>query len=84
MALACLPIFAACSNGAEIRSAPPVYVGIPAGLMDRCTVQDVPLETVGDLVLSRERYIERFETCAARVDAIREHDRQARQAIGRD
>lgn len=56
----------------------PVYQGIPAGIMERCVVHDVPLVTTGDIVESRRRYKEGFETCAARVDAIRAHDREAR------
>lgn len=77
---ACLPIFASCSNSkSEIASAPPpVYQGIPAGLMERCTVQDVPQETVASIIESRGIYIKAFNKCAAKVDAIREHDAEAR------
>lgn len=81
MASACLLTCAACSNSAEIRSAPAVYVGIPAGLMERCIVRDVALETVGDVVVSRNLYKAGFEQCAAKLDAIREHDAKARAAV---
>jgi len=82
LASACLLICAACSSKSEpIRSAPPVYVGIPAGLMERCAVRDVAINTAGDLVLSRNLYKEGFEKCAARVDAIRKHDAEARAAV---
>jgi len=47
-------------------------------------VHDVPLETVGDLVVSRERYKAGFEKCAAKVDAIREHDAEARATAADD
>lgn len=57
---------------------PPAYEGIPAGLMERCTVKDVKLVTTGDLVASRDAYIEGFEKCAAKIDAIRAHDAEAR------
>ncbi|MBO9724298.1 MAG: hypothetical protein J7530_07985 [Novosphingobium sp.] len=46
--------------------------------MARCTVTDVPLETTADIVTSRGIYKEGFEKCAAKVDAIREHDAAAR------
>ena len=79
---ACLPIFASCSNSkSEIASAPPpVYQGIPAGLMERCTVQDVPQETVASIIESRGIYIKAFNKCAARVDQIRKFDDDARNA----
>lgn len=54
------------------------YQGIDAGLMARCTVKDVPLETTADIVTSRGIYKEGFEKCAAKVDAIPEHDAEAR------
>lgn len=70
---------AACSTKSEIASAPPpFYQGIPAGLMARCTVKDVNLVTTGDIVTSRNLYKDGFEKCAAKVDAIREHDAKAR------
>ncbi len=58
--------------------ATPVYQGIPAGLKTRCTVQDVPLVSTGDIVESRALYKSGFEKCAAKVDAIREYDAKAR------
>lgn len=78
--VACLMTCAACSNSkSEIASAPPpVYRGIPAGLMERCTVQDVPQETVASIIESRGIYIKAFNKCAAKVDAIRAHDAEAR------
>ncbi|WP_420873460.1 Rz1-like lysis system protein LysC [Novosphingobium resinovorum] len=78
--VACLLTCAACSNSkSEIASAPPLaYEGIPAGLMERCTVQDVPQETVASIIESRGIYIKAFNKCAAKVDAIREHDARAR------
>ena len=60
----------------------PTYIGIPAGLMARCVVRDVPLETTADIVTSRGRYKDGFEKCAAKIDAIRAHDAKAR-ALGR-
>jgi len=56
-------------------------VGIPAGLMERCAVRDVAINTAGDLVLSRNLYKEGFEKCSARVDAIRKHDADARAGV---
>jgi hypothetical protein len=73
---------AACSKGSDVRSAPPVYVGIPAGMTEPCVVHDVPLDTVGALVVSRNRYKAGFEKCAAKVEAIREHDTKARTLAG--
>lgn len=55
-----------------------MYEGIPAGLMERCTVQDVPQETVASIIESRGIYIKAFNRCAAKVDAIRAHDAEAR------
>jgi hypothetical protein len=77
---------AACSNSkGEIASAPPpVYQGIDAGLMERCTVQDVPQETVASIIESRGIYIKAFNKCAAKVDAIRKHDAEARAAVQQD
>ncbi|WP_148649255.1 Rz1-like lysis system protein LysC [Novosphingobium barchaimii] len=77
---ACLLTLGACSNSrGEIASAPlPAYQGIPAGLMARCTVQDVPQETIASVIESRGIYIAAFKVCAARVDAIRAHDTEAR------
>lgn len=49
--------------------------------MARCVVTDIALDTVGDLVASRELYKVGFETCAAKVDAIRKHDAEARAAV---
>ena len=83
-AAGCLLILGACSRVGEVHSAQPVYVGIPAGLTEPCVVHDVPLETVGDLVVSRERYKAGFEKCAAKVDAIREHDAEARATAADD
>lgn len=73
---------AACSNSSDkIASAPPpVYQGIPAGLIERCTVQDVPQETVASIIESRGIYIKAFNLCAAKIDAIRAHDAEARSA----
>ena len=48
--------------------------------MARCIVQDVALDTVADLVVSRNRWKEGHERCAARIDAIRKHDREMREA----
>ncbi len=71
-----------CAGCSTSNSPPlPAYQGIPAGMMERCIVRDVPLETTGDIVESRRRYKEGFETCAARVDAIREHDKKAWEAM---
>ncbi|MEE4452849.1 hypothetical protein V2S85_14445 [Novosphingobium resinovorum] len=47
--------------------------------MERCTVQDVPQETVASIIESRGIYIKAFGKCAAKVDAIRAHDAQARE-----
>lgn len=58
-----------------------VYAGIPAALMDRCVVRDVAINTAGDLVLSRNLWKQGQEICAARVDAIRDHDAKARAAV---
>ncbi|TCM36918.1 hypothetical protein [Novosphingobium sp. ST904] len=41
-------------------------------------VKDVPLETTADVFTSRGIYKEGFEKCAAKIDAIREHDAKAR------
>jgi hypothetical protein len=46
--------------------------------MARCTVKDVPLETTGDIFTSRGIYKEGVEKCAAKIDAIRDHDARAR------
>ena len=79
---ASLLICAACSKNSEVASvpAPQAYRGIPAGLMERCAVNDVALETTADLVISRSRYKDGFEKCAAKVDAIRDFDAKARKA----
>jgi hypothetical protein len=84
--VACLMTCAACSNSkSEIASAPlPVYQGIPAGLMERCTVQDVQQETVASIIESRGIYIKAFNKCAAKIDAIRDHDAQARASTHQD
>ncbi|MFT4056450.1 MAG: Rz1-like lysis system protein LysC [Novosphingobium sp.] len=75
----CLLTCAACSSSrSEIASAPLVYQGIPAGLMEPCTVQDVRQETVASIIESRGIYIKAFNRCAAKVDAIRAHDAEAR------
>jgi hypothetical protein len=52
--------------------------------MAPCVVVDIALDTVGDLVASRELYKAGFEACAAKVDAIREHDAEARAAVADD
>lgn len=62
-------------------SAPSIYTGVPAGLMERCVVRDVALDTTGDIVTSRNLYKDGFEKCAAKVDAIRKHDAAARAAV---
>ena len=48
--------------------------------MERCIVQDVALDTVADLVISRNLWKEGHERCAARIDAIRKHDAEMRAA----
>ncbi|NIJ37931.1 hypothetical protein FHR22_002634 [Sphingopyxis panaciterrae] len=58
----------------------PVYAGLPAEMLAPCVVQDVQLVTTGDIVVSRNRYVEAFQKCAAKVDAIRKHDAEARVA----
>lgn len=75
-----LLICAGCSTRSEVVASPParVYRGIPAGLMTRCTVQDVELVATGDIVTSRGIYKAGFEKCAAKIDAIRAHDAKAR------
>ena len=55
-------------------------MGVPASLMERCIVNDVALDTVADLVISRNRWKEGHERCAARIDAIRKHDAEMRAA----
>lgn len=77
---ACLPIFASCSTASDIAAPQASYVGVPASLMERCIVQDIALDTVADLVVSRQRWKEGHERCAAKVDAIRKHDREMREA----
>jgi len=57
---------------------PPVYHGIDAGLLERCVVKDVELVSTGDIFASRGIYKEGFEKCAAKIDAIRAHDAEAR------
>ncbi len=77
-------ICAGCSKNADIEFAGgPAYEGIPAGLLERCKVEDIRLMTVADIIASREIYVEAFRICAARVDAIRDHDREAREHYGR-
>lgn len=49
--------------------------------MDRCVVRDVTLNTTGDLVVSRNLWKQGQEICAARIDAIRKHDAEARAMI---
>lgn len=78
---------AACSRSNEVASAPPppsAYQGIPAGLLERCVVKDVALTSTGDIVTSRGVYKEGFGKCAAKIDAIRDHDAQARAAAQQD
>lgn len=58
----------------------PVYMGLPAAMLAPCVVHDVQLNTTGDIVVSRQRYVEAFDKCAAKVDAIRKHDAEARAA----
>ena len=72
-------ICAGCSKRSDGAFAPPppAYVGIPAGLMARRTVKDVPLTTTADILTRRGIYMEGFEKCAAEVDAIRDHDAKA-------
>ncbi|WP_395391532.1 hypothetical protein WBP07_12820 [Novosphingobium sp. BL-8A] len=41
-------------------------------------MRDVELVTTGDIVTSRNLYKDGFEKCAAKVDAIRDHDAAAR------
>lgn len=48
--------------------------------MAQCIVNDVALDTVADLVVSRQRWKEGHERCAAKVDAIRKHDAEMRAA----
>ena len=82
MVAASLMICAACSNSSGVKSAPPVsYEGAPAGLTAPCIVHDVPLVFAGDILTSRNLYKEGFEKCAAKVDAIRKHDAEARRAL---
>ncbi|WPZ05678.1 Rz1-like lysis system protein LysC [Pelagerythrobacter marinus] len=84
-AAGCLLILGACSNRGDVESAPrEAYRGIPAGLMAPCVVVDIALDTVGDLVASRELYKAGFEACAAKVDAIRKHDAEARATTADD
>ncbi|WP_334183650.1 hypothetical protein [Novosphingobium sp.] len=45
--------------------------------MARRTVKDVPLTTTADILTRRGIYMEGFEKCAAKVDAIRDHDAKA-------
>lgn len=52
--------------------------------MAPCVVVDIALDTVGDLVASRELYKAGFEACAAKVDAIRKHDAEARATTADD
>lgn len=80
----CLLTCAAYSKGSDVRSAPLVYVGIPAGTTEPCVVRDVPLDTVGALVVSRNRYKAGFEKCATKLNAIREHDAKARALSGEE
>jgi len=47
-------------------------------------VKDVALTSTGDIVTSRGVYKEGFEKCAAKIDAIRRHDSEARAAAQRD
>ena len=82
-AVGCLLILSACSKTGDVVSAPrEAYRGIPAGLMAPCVVADIALDTVGDLIASRELYKAGFEACAAKVDAIRKYDAEARVASG--
>lgn len=80
MLASCLLISSGCSKPSEVRSAPMVYQGVPAALMERCVVRDVELNTTGDLVVSRNIWKAGQEVCSARIDAIRKHDAQARAA----
>lgn len=77
---ACLPIFASCSTASDITPPQTSYVGVPASLMDRCIVNDVALDTVADLVISRNRWKDGHDRCAAKIDSIRKHDREMREA----
>lgn len=58
-------------------------MGLPAAILAPCIVQDVQLVTTGDIVVSRNRYKEAYEKCAAKVDAIRKHDADAQAAAQR-
>lgn len=78
---ACLLTLSGCSTASSISTPPATYVGIPAGLMARCIVHDVALDTVADLVISRNKWKEGHERCAAQVDAIRKHDAEMRDAV---
>lgn len=73
-------VVCACSTASDIAAPQSSYVGIPADLMARCIVNDVALDTVADLVVSRQRWKEGHERCAARIDQIRKFDAEMRQA----
>ena len=70
----------ACSTTSDIEAPGASYIGVPAALMAQCVVQDVALDTVADLVVSRNRWKEGHERCAAKIDSIRKHDREMRAA----
>ncbi len=74
----------ACSTASDIAAPQSSYVGVPAGLMERCIVNDVALDTVADLVVSRNRWKEGHERCAARIDQIRKFDADARKVASQD
>lgn len=72
---------AACSKSSKLASAPapPAYRGVDAGLLEQCVVRDVELDSTGDIVTSLGIYKAGFEKCAAKIDAIRDHDAKARR-----
>lgn len=69
-----------CSSTGSSPAPQAAYSGVPAGLLERCIVRDIEINTTGDIVVSRGIYVEAFNKCAARVDAIRDFDAKARAA----
>lgn len=70
-------ILGGCSTNAKT---PPVgYIVLPSHLTAVCTVHDIAIDVVSDLIQSRSIYKAAFEKCAAQVDAIREHDKRVQQ-----
>ena len=78
--LAATVALGACGAASDIAPPQASYVGVPASLMERCIVQDVALDTVADLVVSRNRWKEGHDRCAVKIDAIRKHDMEMREA----